>query len=221
MTGTVITVQGEFTASYPAERAVVGVSVHVQGPDKSRAFAAASASAESVTTMLEAFAHSRKVTSWSADRVQVWSEKPWNNEGKQLPPVEHASVGITARFADFEALATWLDVIVAVEGITVDGLSWELTDSTLTTALTNVRSRAVQDAVAKATVYAHSIRLSTVTPTALADPGMLDGQSAPGPQPPTAMRMMKADAAVGSPGLSLTPAAIEVRAAVDARFAAS
>ncbi len=52
-------------------------------------------------------------------------------------------------------------------------LTWDLTDATRTSANTEVRSRAVKDAVAKAAVFAQAVGLGSVTAIALADPGML------------------------------------------------
>ena len=47
------------------------------------------------------------------------------------------------------------------------------------TLVQEARRRAVENAVAKATVYATSLGLSTVRPIALSDPGMLGDGSAP------------------------------------------
>ena len=81
------------------------------------------------------------------------------------------------------------------------------------------RRRAVENAVAKATVYATSLGLSTVRPVALADPGMLGDGSAP-VQP---AQPLFARAALDSAGESLTlkPEEIVITVQVHARFAAS
>jgi uncharacterized protein len=224
MTETVISVQGQHTAWYSAERATVVVSVATDGPERDTVFAAATASLdavrETVTNLHDQTAG--PITFWSADAVRVWSERPWNNEGKQLDPVHHAALDLTAKFKDFGALSTWLESIVSIPGVNVSSVAWTMTEASQTSAVTEVRSRAVKDAVAKASVYAQSIGLGSVTATAIADPGMLgDGGSGGAGGGPEMLRMAKfggAADAVG--GLELKPQRIEVSASVDARFIA-
>lgn len=223
---TVITVQGEYSAWYPAERATVAAGIHCWGPDRQAVVDEALASSEAVRSLIEALVdeNAGPVTWWSSDSVRVWSERPWNNEGKQLDPVFHASVDFSVKFADFDALARWVEEVAAIPNATVGPIEWSLTDATRTSVTTEVRSRAVQDAVSKATVFAHSIGLSTVTATALADPGMLGNQAGSNPAPaPMYRAAMKAsfDSAGGAPQLSLKPEEISVGCAVDARFVAS
>ncbi len=178
MTETVITVQGEFTAWYPAERATVHLTIEVEGPKRQPVFEGATKSAEAVRASITDLhdASSGPITWWSSDSVSVWSSKPWNNEGKQLPPVFHASINFTARFSDFPAMARWIEDAAAVDGVNIRGLEWALTAARETAVTAEVRSRAVKDAVAKASVYAQSIGLGTVRAIALADPGMLGEQ---------------------------------------------
>ena len=86
-----------------------------------------------------------------------------------------------------------------------------------------VRSRAVKDAVAKASVYAQSIGLGSVTAIALADPGMLGDPSGGNPtlvQPMFARGAMKAQFDSSAPQLALKPEEIAVASVVDARFTA-
>lgn len=229
MAETTITVQGEHSAWYPAERATVSASVHAWGPKRDAVFSQAVAASEVLRGQLEPQFDKTAgpVTWWSSDSVRVWSERPWSNDGKQLAPVFHSAVDFTAKFKDFDALALWVEAAAAVENTTIGSISWDLTDSTRTTATVEVRSRAVKDAVAKATVFAQSIGLAKVNAIALADPGMLGDPSNGGgiPAPPVFARggMMKAQAfdSTGAPQLALKPEEIAVSAVVDARFLAS
>lgn len=228
MADTIITVQGEHSAWYPAERATVHVGVQTEGPDRDEVFARAVASADAVRQSIEPLADAQAgpITWWSADSVRVWSQRPWNNEGKQLPLVYSAALDVTAKFSDFTAIARWVETVATIEGVTVGSIQWALTDATRTSVTAEVRSRAVKDAVQKATVYAQSIGLGKVTAIALADPGMLGDPSGGGggfPPQGGAFRAMKADAmmAPGGPELALKPEDIAVQAAVDARFIAS
>jgi uncharacterized protein YggE len=153
--------------------------------------------------------------------VNVWAERPWNAEGKQLDPVFHASIGFTAKFGDFEALARWIELLALEPGVTINDTRWDLTEDNRVSVLADVRSKAVADAVGKATVFAQSIGLSTVTPIAIADPGMLgDRSSGEAPLGKYDMMAMRAGGA-GSRAMEFKPEEIEVTASVDARFVAS
>ncbi len=220
---TVITVQGSFTAWYPPERATARLTVAFDGPKRDAVLASATASVATVTKGITALhdAEAGPVTWFSSDRIRVWAERPWNNDGKQLPPVHHASISVTAKFTDFDVLADWLGEVANVPGVQVDGVEWALTDAKRTSVTSEVRSRAVKDAADKARVFAQAIGLAQVTAVAIADPGMLGVQGL-GPAP--APMMMRAaaykDAGGGTP-LAFVPEDIEVSASVDARFEAS
>ena len=224
MTDTIITVQGEYAAWYPAERATASVGVHADGAKRDAVFARAVEASDALRNLIESIhdKDSGPITWWSSDSVRVWSERPWNQEGKQLPPVFHAAVDFSAKFSDFEALSGWVESAAGIDAVTVGSISWSLTDATRTSATIEVRSRAVKDAVAKATVYAQSIGLGTVKAIALADPGMLGDPSSVGgaPQPAFARAAMKAQFDGGGAQLALKPEEISVASVVDARFVA-
>ena len=228
MTDTIITVQGEYSAWYPAERATVSASVNTDGPKRDAVFARAVDAADALRNLIASIHDKEKgpITWWSSDSVRVWSDRPWNNEGKQLPLVYHAAVDFTAKFKDFEALSRWVESAAGIDAVTVGSIGWDLTDATRTSATVEVRSRAVKDAVAKASVYAQSIGLGSVKAIALADPGMLgdpSGGNGGGPQPVFARGAMKAqfDSAGGGAQLALKPEEIAVASVVDARFIAT
>ena len=226
MAGTMITVQGHHSAWYPAERATVTVSVRFDGPDRERAFASATAAADAVreTIVGRHDATTGPITWWAADSIRVWSQRPWNDQGVQLEPVHYAALDLTAKFKDFDSLSAWIESVVEIPGANVASIEWTLTDGKITTVNAEVRSRAVKDAVAKATVYAQSIGLGSVTATAIADPGMLgdagglsDGGIGGMPRSVAMKSSFDADA---SAALALKPEQIEVSASVDARFVA-
>jgi uncharacterized protein YggE len=221
VTETIITVQGNFSAHYPAERVTVSLSVHHDAAERGPAFSATVASSDAVhktiTTLVDVDAAA--IVRWSSDSVQVWSERPWSNDGTQAAEVFHARATVRVTFADLTALAPWIEDVVAIDGVSVDSLDWALTAARLTATTTEVRSRAVQDAVTKATVYAQALGLATVRAIAVADPGML-GDQVQGSNPVAAKFSRVAASSDGTPALSLTPEQIEVTAAVDARFIA-
>lgn len=222
-----ITVQGEHSAFHPAEKATVQISVSFDGSKRDTVFQQANASAEAVREQIKAL-HDEKagpVTNWSSDRVQVWGSRPWSQDGKQLPFVYHASVSFTAKFNDFDALSKFIEMIAPQDGVGIGWISWDLTEEKRKEVTAEVRTKAVQDAAAKALSYAKAAGFKSVEAIAVADVGMLGNQSAGfesygSPAPVMAMSRMKADAGSG-PELSLKPEEIEIRAAVDARFQAN
>src|SRR5690606_22550726 len=94
MSETIITVQGSASAWHDAERATVSLQVVHDGPERAPVVEATSRVAADVTAALAALENGA-VTRWSSDRVSVSSSRPWNNEGKQLPPVYRAAVFAT------------------------------------------------------------------------------------------------------------------------------
>ena len=220
MPETVISVQGSHTAWFPAERASVSIAVSADGPERDAVVTAATTAADAVRATIEPLHAAGPISKWSADSLRVWSERPWNQNGEQLDPVHHAALDLNVTFDDFTALSGWVEQVVRIEHVALAGIHWSLTDSRTTAVTAEVRSRAVKDAVSKASVYAQSIGLGSVTATAIADPGMLGdgGSPAPGFESRMAMKM---DSASGGGGIALKPEQIEITAAVDARFIAS
>lgn len=228
MTETVITVQGRHVARHAAERAVVRLGVSFDGPARDAVFAETNTAAEALREAIESLhdASAGPITTWSSDSVQVWSDRPWNQDGKQLPLVYHARIGFTAEFDDFDALSRFLEQRAAADGVTISWVEWKLTDERKDAVTTEVRALAVADATLKAQTYANAIGLAQLRAIAIADPGMLGdqvGASGGGHDfAGAAPRMMKASMdSAGGPELSLKPEEIEIAVVVDARFVAS
>ncbi|WP_309710988.1 SIMPL domain-containing protein [Pseudolysinimonas sp.] len=224
MTGTIITVQGTASEWFEAERATINVTVSHDGPKREPVFEATTSVGAQVTAVLSELEGSA-ITRWSSDRVSVWSNRPWNNDGKQLAPVYYAALSASARFQDFDALSAFVERFATVTGVTIASITWDLTEERRLAVTSDIQSRAVHDATVKATTYARAAGLSAVTPVAIADPGMLgDGSSGAGPGPMArgaGKMMMAMDAQGGGTPLTFTPDRIEVSASVDARFLAS
>jgi len=224
MSETVITVQGSSSTKHAAERAAADIAISHDGPARDTVFAETTKVSEAITTALKGLhnAASGPVVAWSSDRISVWSDRPWNNEGVQLPLVYHATIGVRATFSDFDALARWVEAAATTTGVTAGSIQWELLDATRDALLEQVRTEAVQDATAKALVYARAAGLTRVTATAIADPGLLGSPDAPpGALGGGAPRMFAMKAMSDSGTLTFTPQELEVAAQVDARFSAS
>ncbi|HEX7835235.1 MAG TPA: SIMPL domain-containing protein [Pseudolysinimonas sp.] len=224
MTASTITVQGTHIAWYDAERATVEISASFDGPKRDEVFARATQTAVDVTAEITPLLDpdAGPVTWWSSDRVNVWSERPWNNDGKRLPLVYHATIGIRAKFSDFEALGRLVEKLAVMEGVNVGAIMWDLTEERRKTVTDDVRRLAVEDAVQKAGAYAAAAGVGTPSVIAIADPGMLgDGGAGGGGIGPAPMERMafKAQAMdVGGAPLTLSPEQIQVSSSVDVRF---
>lgn len=225
MTETIITVQGHHSAFYPAERGTLHFKVNFDGSERGAVFASATATSDQLRGRIFPL-HDEKtgpITWWSSDSVRVWGERPWNEHGNQLAIVYHAAIDFTAKFNDFDELARFIEETVDIDGVSIGYINWTLTEMRTRSVTDEVRSKAVADAVDKATAYAKAIGCGSVTAVAVADPGMLGDQSrASGEygmeQASLALKSMDVG---GAAELSFKPEEIEVSATVDARFVAS
>ncbi|QAY61078.1 DUF541 domain-containing protein [Microbacterium protaetiae] len=210
-----ITVRAEHRARRAPEEAVARITVRAEGPDRGEVVERIATLAAPIRDDLAERADSGSLAEWSSQRVAVWSDRPWA-EGKQLAVVHHAAVDVTATFTDFAALSWWLTQVAQRDGVQVGDIEWRLTAATRDAVEKEVATRAVQVAVERATAYAGALGLSEVSPTQIADLGLL----APGDTPP-ALRMAKAAfGTAGAPAVDFQPADIEVAASVEARFVA-
>jgi uncharacterized protein len=217
---TEITVRGTFKAFEEPERGTVHATIAYDGPAMEPVYDRVALDLEAVKASLTPLTTGDHgaVTRWSAEQLRTWSDRPWNQEGKQLPLVHHASVGIEVRFRDFSELSRWVGQHVAdTEGFRVSRVEWALTSSRKTELLRQVRTGAVEDAVTRAQQYADALGLGKIRPVAIADAGMLGGNLHPvGDMAAAPMRAARASA--GGAEVELLPEHIEVSVAVDARF---
>jgi len=110
---TEITVRGSFSAFRPAERGTVHASVSYEGPEMEAVYAAVASDLAVLKDSIAALREAGAVTWWSADQLRTWSNRPWNDKGKQLPLVHHAAVGVEVKFRDFAALSEWVGQRIA------------------------------------------------------------------------------------------------------------
>lgn len=217
---TEITVRGSFSAFQPPERGTVRATLAFEGPQMQPVYDRVVRDLEAVkASVVEIHDPDRgPVTWWSTKHVSTWSNRPWNQDGKQLPLVHHASVGVEVKFRDFAVLTAWVARHVEqTAGFSLDGVEWALTEARRKQLARDVRARAVQDAAARAQEYADALALGPVRPVALADAGMLSEGLHPQAQAEMAFARMAKDS---GGELALAPGDIEVTAVVDARFVA-
>jgi uncharacterized protein YggE len=226
MSDVIITVRGEHETRVAPEEAVAHISVRAEGPERGGVVERIAELSAPIRDDLVARKLAGGITDWSSQRVSLWANRPWNNEGKQLALVHYASVEMSATFTDIAALSWWITEMSELENIQVDGVTWRLTSDSARLTEAAVATQAVRVAVDRATAYASAIGLTTVTPLEIADLGLLTRGDAASPSPaPEMLRMAKAsfaaDGAGGAPAMEFQPEDIVVSAAVEARFSAT
>jgi len=216
MSDIVITVRGEHEERIAPEEGVIRLAVRAEGHERATTVARATEAASALRSALSAREEAAEIREWSSGRLTVWSDRPWNTEGRRLPLVHHASVEVTAAFSDLDALSAWAGEVASRDAIQVNGIDWRLSPATAREAEARVAARAVLVAVERATAYANALGRSEVVPVEVADAGLLGR-----PDAPPAPRMMRAAMVADTgAGLDLRPADIVVSATVEARFTA-
>ncbi|TYL45744.1 SIMPL domain-containing protein [Nocardioides sp. BGMRC 2183] len=217
---TEITVRGSFEHFAAPERGTVHATVGFEGPSIQPVFERTVRALDLVRSTVQPLHDPEQgpVTWWNTQEVRTWANRPWNQDGKRLPLVHHASVGLEVKFREFAALSRWLSGHVEnTEGFTLSRVAWALTEAHRIELEQDARTRAVRDARTRAQHYADALDLGPVRPVAIADTGMLGSNGAQGEAP---VAFARAAAGPGGNEPTLAPADISVRAAVEARFVA-
>lgn len=220
---TEITVRGSYSAFQPPERATARVTLGFEGPEMQPVYDRVTRDLESVKASIVEIHDPANgpVTWWSTQHVRTWANRPWNQDGRQLPLVHHASVGVQVKFRDFAVLTRWVGGHVErTQGFSLDGVEWALTEQLRHQLARDVRARAVQDAAERAQEYADALELGPVRPVALADAGMLSSGLHPMAASAETAFMRGSAAHDSDAELALSPEDIEVAAVVDGRFVA-
>lgn len=215
---TVIAVNGRAEERVEPELGAVSLTVGSSSGDRESLLRDVSAGHERLLAEIRELEASGALESWSAGQLRVWSHRPWNAEGRQLPLVHQANADVEVVFSDLSALGGWLGRISETRNIAVGGIDWRLTDATRERVLETAQRAAVADAIRKAGVYASALGLGEPVPVELADSGMLTT-----PQPIQRAHqavLMRAVADAGPPEPEMAPAKLVVEAAVEARFSA-
>ncbi|WP_136708003.1 SIMPL domain-containing protein [Agromyces sp. H66] len=217
---TTIAVTGRAEERIAPELGAVSLSIGAQGAVREHVHGRTTAAHDRVLAQVRELEASGALDTWSAGQLRVWSYRPWNSEGKQLPLVHQASAEVEVVFSDLARLGEWVGEAAGAAEITIGGIEWRLTDATRRRVQEDAQRAAVADALAKARVYASALGLGEPTPVELADHGMLSAQPMPGA--PKAMMMRTAAEFGGGPqGAEFAPAQLVIEASVDARFTAA
>ncbi|WP_207207110.1 SIMPL domain-containing protein, partial [Agromyces binzhouensis] len=217
---TTIAVTGRAEERVEPELGAVSLTVSSSSADRDRVLAAVGVAHERLLATIRELEGAGVLDSWSAAQLRVWSHRPWNDQGRQLPLVHQASADLEVVFRDLEALGEWVGTVSTTSDVTVQGVDWRLTDATRSRVQEAAQRAAVAEAVRKAAVYAEALGLGSPTPVELADHGLLEAQPIPRAHKAVAMRAMAMGVADSGPAPEFAPARLVVEASVDARFAA-
>jgi uncharacterized protein YggE len=216
---TQISVTGRAEVRIAPELAAVALTVGGSGPERDGVVQQTGGAHHDLVASIRSLDADGVLETWSAGQLRVWSQRPWNAEGRRLPLVHEARADVELVFRDFGVLSEWVSAVAAREFVAVAGIDWRVTDATDRHVREDAQRRAVADAVAKAGVYAEALGLPAPTPVELADHGLLPGQPG-GPGQPVMMRAAAFAGAGGATATEFSPADLVIEAAVDARFTA-
>lgn len=213
-----ITVAGQGSAAFPPERCTVALQVRSDGRSAEAAAEPAHRLVGELAQLIEPLYNSEHgpIDAWSLDQVRHSRQRPSNQNGEQLPYVYRAIASIAVEFAQIDVIDAFVYAVTALDGVDIGHFEWALTADSAAEKTRYVRTLAVQDAVEKAEVFAHSVGRAAITALGVADPGLLGVGNAAPDFPASARAYLGAD-----DGFELRPQNITLHAEVHARFAAT
>lgn len=218
---TVIAVRGTAEERIDPELGAVALTVGVSEPDRDTALARTTEARERLIADVRRLEAAGALDTWSAGQLRVWSHRPWNNEGKQLPLVHQTSAEIEIVFTDLERLGEWVSGASIGEAVAINGIDWRLTDGSRRRVQELAQRAAVADALEKARVYASALGLGSPIPVELADTGLLTARPAPQPRGERMFAMAASADMAGGSAAEFAPAKLVIEASVEARFEAA
>ncbi|WP_343871544.1 SIMPL domain-containing protein, partial [Agromyces bracchium] len=97
---TTIAVTGRAEERVDPELGAVSLTVAANGADRDRVLASVGETHERVLAAIRDLESAGALESWSAGQLRVWSHRPWNDQGRQLPLVHQASADVEVVFRD-------------------------------------------------------------------------------------------------------------------------
>ncbi|BBG05224.1 SIMPL domain-containing protein [Pseudonocardia saturnea] len=215
----VIRVRGEFEREVPAERGTANLVVLAQGaepgPVRARVEADATAALADVRGWHDPDAG--PVRRYVVGQVRTSVQQP-SHKGRPRPAVYHASVSISVEFDDVTRLGGWLSSLGAIEGVTVQGIGWDLAAEHRRELERAVRQEALRQARERAQDYADALDLGPVRPRQVADVGLLGSHPAPSARAVGLSFAAAPESSGDGLGELLRPDDVTVQATVEAEF---
>jgi hypothetical protein len=114
-------------------------------------------------TMIGEVAPDAAITHWTMKTLHTSSVVRADREGKKLPREFTASTSFSVRFCDVAELGSFASMLTTMENVSVQQISWELTDATKAGLGTRGRIEAIRDANHQAKDYAEALGRGEVT----------------------------------------------------------
>ena len=162
-----IEVKGEVEILLPAERAILSIQVNAESQDKKQTTDATISAARKVETFLRAPKNSQRspVDHWTRTSLSEYSHTPYDNERKVYLPREYqATVEFHIRLQKFSALGKMIHDLVAIDYVRSTGVEWVLTNDTMESQKSKLRTMAAKEAFTRAQDYAKAVGYEKVTP---------------------------------------------------------
>lgn len=216
-----ITVAGTGSASLRPERATIHLTVGFEGPEPQGPLDRTTDLLQRLQAELSRLkAAVPSPTTWSAVlpiRTRSW--RPYSDKGNLTALVYAAAAQLQVKFRDVAGLARFVETWAGVDGITVVGVSWTLTEATRQEQERQVLTRAVEQARDRARVIAAAAGAGDVRILEVADPGLLGGDRHATSAPSAVAGRATGSATSTTPGaVDLSPQDVELSAVVHARF---
>jgi uncharacterized protein YggE len=165
-----IDVKGEVEILLPAERAILSVQVNSQSQNKKQTTDATVSSARKVETFLRETTAPKNgqkspVDHWSRTSLSEYTHTPYDSERKVYLPREYqATVEFHIRLQTFSLLGKMIHDLVAIDYVRSNGVEWVLTNDTMESQKSKLRTMAAKEAFARAQDYAKAVGYEKVTP---------------------------------------------------------
>ena len=174
---TVIAVRGTAEERIDPELGAVSLSIGVSEPKRDVALARTTEAHDRLIAAVRELEASGALDTWSAGQLRVWSHRPWNNEGKQLPLVHQTSAEVEVVFTDLERLGEWVSRVTTGDTVSMGGIEWRLTESHATSRAGVRAAGRRRRRRGEGTGLRRRPRASAApTPVELADTGLLTAQ---------------------------------------------
>jgi len=218
MSEILIKVRGSHSVEVAPERGVVSAEIRFDGASPEPVMERLQRGLHDVRTELERLEQAGAIERFLIQRVRTSADRPWHKDGKRLPLVHRAAVGLSVEFIDFKVLAAWVGRTAGAEGLGVNHVTWRLTKDSRLKVERDVRQEAVRQAKVRAQDYADALDLGPVEVRSINDVGVSGDVSYASaamamPAPPAGMARESA-----APDLAFDPDDISVYAEVEAAF---
>lgn len=168
------------------------------------------------STVLEATFSTLNIerTAWTTSGVIVAEENSWEN-GKQVFRGYRATNRLTVRLTDAERIGKLINAAISATQAQVHGPTWRIAPSNPAHAAA-CRDAAL-DARRKAEAYVEALGARLGDILSVSEPGV--DYEPPQPRPVASMRMMKAEASMAMPEVTVQAGELDVTASVEVTFA--